>query len=196
MKKVQNTEELLADLTSITNEGLTLATKKLVHYKENQLSWAPKEGEWSINEVLAHLNSYAKYFHKVFSVKMEKTKFRNPKENFVSSPLGKSAWKSMKLGRANNIKRKFKAPKNYNPSLNPELLEGNQVEKFKESQSQLNELLGTAKSINLRKVKVPIHISRIVRLRLGDAFMFLVYHNERHIQQIKNIIKHPDFPKK
>ena len=29
---------------------------------------------------------------------------------------------------------------------------------------------------------------------LGDALLFVVYHNERHLQQIKNLIEHRAFP--
>jgi hypothetical protein len=39
-----------------------------------------------------------------------------------------------------------------------------------------------------------ISISKIIRLRLGDALLFVVYHNERHVQQAKNLLKHPKFP--
>ena len=102
----------------------------------------------------------------------------------------------MKLGRAKNIKRKFKAPKNYNPTHEKTLIAAEAVELFISSQNQLLDILESAKTVNLRKVKVPISISKIVRLRLGDALMFVVYHNERHVQQAHNLISHPKFPKK
>jgi len=58
------------------------------------------------------------------------------------------------------------------------------------------EIAESAATVNLRKVKVPISISKIVRLRLGDALLFVAYHNERHMQQMLNLKKHPNFPKK
>jgi hypothetical protein len=66
---------------------------------------------------------------------------------------------------------------------------------FVENQTALIDLLNAARNVNLKKVKIPISISKIVRLRLGDAFQFVIYHNERHMQQIKRIIEQPDFPK-
>lgn len=191
-----NTEELIENLANITESNISLVQKKCLHLGENQLQWSPSRGSWSISEVLAHLNSYSSYYHKNFKERIAKTKFKSVKENFVSSPLGKSAWKSMKLGRANNIKRKFKAPKNYNPSNNPELLSKDPVNLFIEEQKDLLVILESSKGVNLKKVKIKISISKIVRLRLGDALMFVIYHNERHIQQIKNVLAHPNFPKK
>jgi hypothetical protein len=113
----------------------------------------------------------------------------------MSSPLGKSAWKSMKLGNANNVKRKMKSPKNFNPSFDINLMNGQDIAGFEKDQMELLNILTHAEEVNLRKVKVPISISKIIRLRLGDALMFVIYHNERHMQQALNIIEHKSFPK-
>lgn len=191
-----STEELIASLKQITQSNIDFVNKKCVHLGENQLEWRPNQGSWNILEILAHLNSYSSYYHKNFKLRIKNTKFKNVKENFVPSPLGKSAWKSMKLGRANNIKRKFKAPKNYNPSLNASLISKDAVNQFINDQKEMIEILELSKAVNLKKVKIKISISKLVRLRLGDALMFVIYHNERHIQQIKNVMTHSNFPKK
>ncbi|MGM0479582.1 MAG: DinB family protein [Bacteroidota bacterium] len=191
-----NTEELIAHLQKITDDNKQFVKKKCVHLGEEQLNWRPKVGSWNILEVLSHLNAYSVYYHEHFREKIARTKFKNVKEHFVSSPLGKSAWKSMKLGRANNIKRKFKAPKSYNPSHDSAIINEDAADVFIENQQQLKEILESAKNVNLKKVKIPISISKIARLRLGDALMFIIYHNERHVQQIKNIMTHSNFPKK
>ena len=190
------TNELINIVTKITNENIECVQKKVAKLSENQLSWRPNVGVWSVEEVLAHLNSYASYYHPAFLKKIENTRFTSSKEAFISSPLGRSAWKSMKLGRLNNIKRKFKAPKGYNPSFDRDLVTGKEVEQFVVNQNELLNLLDKAKEVNLRRVKIPISISKIVRLRLGDALLFVVYHNQRHVQQITNLVNHVNFPKK
>src|SRR5690554_3638770 len=189
-------DELLFSLKNITHANILLVSKKCVHLGKNQITWRPTEESWSIQEILSHLNSFSAYYHQVFIEKIRKTKYKNAKEYFVSSPLGKSAWKSMKLGRLNNVKRKFRAPKNFNPTFNTDLISDKATTLFLEHQQTLIDILDEAKHVNLKKVKIPISISKIVRLRLGDALMFVIYHNERHIQQIKNILNHSNFPKK
>lgn len=191
-----NSETLIQELKDITLANKHFAQKKLIHLNETQKSWRPTLESWNLLEVFAHLNAYASFYNKTFQNRITKTKFTRTKEQFVSSPLGRSAWKSMKLGRAKNIKRKFKSPKNHNPTLDLSLLKGDEVNEFIENQEAMLGLLDLSETVNLKRVKIPISISRIVRLRLGDALMFVIYHNERHIQQAMNIMAHPKFPKK
>lgn len=189
-------DDLLLDLKNITESNISLITKKCTHLGGNQIKWKPSKDSWNIQEVLSHLNSYSSYYHHLFIDKIQNTKFTSIKENFVPSPLGSSAWKSMKLGRLNNIKRKFRAPKSLNPSISPEIIDEESTANFVKNQEQMITILKDAERVNLKKVKIPISISKMVRLRLGDALMFVIYHNERHIQQVKNILAHPNFPKK
>lgn len=190
------TKDLFDEIRKITLTDLELVNKKLMYLNKEQLSWRPTEFSWSIEDVLAHLNEYARFYHKAFNEKIDQTKFKTPIEDFISSPLGRSAWKSMKLGNAKNVKRKFKSMRSYNPIAESSLIKGNEIEVI---QNELNELLNIiekAATVSLRRVKIPISISKIIRLRLGDALLFVAYHNERHFQQISNILNNPNFPKK
>lgn len=190
------TQWVLNELNSVTERNLQQVKKRLSGLSEKQLRWKPTESVWNLLEIAAHLNEYAHFYHTAFRSRIEKTRFRQPKENFVSSPLGRSAWLSMKLGNAKNVKRKFNAPKQYNPTFSPQLVQEDGIEQLIRSQQELLQLIELASEVNIRKVKVPISISKIIRLRLGDALLFVVYHNERHIQQAINLIQSPKFPKK
>lgn len=184
------------EVRSITERNILIVKQKMSGLSDQQLRWKPTETTWNLLEIAAHLNEYAVFYHKAFLRRMEKTRFREPRENFVSSPLGRSAWISMKLGNAKNVKRKFNAPKLYNPTATPSLVKGNDVVTLLNGQRELLEILDKAAHVNIRKVKVPISISKIIRLRLGDALLFVGYHNERHFQQALNLMKSPQFPKK
>lgn len=190
------TNQLIEIVTEITKENIDFVSKKVKKLSDTQLKWRPNPGVWSVTEILAHLNSYATYYHPAFLKKIENTRFTSTKEAFISSPLGRSAWKSMKLGKVQNVKRKFKAPKGHNPSIDTELITGNDVSDFIEAQNDLLTIIDKASDVNLRRVKVPISISKIVRLRLGDALLYVTYHNQRHIEQISKLIANPNFPKK
>lgn len=188
------TDELFKEISLITKSNYDFVQNKLNKLKDSQLNWKPNNQSWSINEILFHLNQYAHYYQNVFISKIESTKFTEPKSQFISSPLGKSAWKSMKLGVANNIKRKFQSPKNYNPTLQPQLVRPNEISIFEKYQLDLFEIIEKARKVNIQRVKIPISISKFIRLKLGDALLFVIYHNERHLQQIKNLIEHRAFP--
>lgn len=190
------TQWVFDEVGGVTERNLKMLTQKIAVLSDNQLRWKPNDATWNILEIAAHLNEYARYYHEVFVRRIEKTRFREPKDNFVSSPLGRSAWISMKLGNARNVKRKFNAPKNYNPLVHPELVTGEDVQQLIAMQKEFLAILDKAVEVNIRKVKVPISISKLVRLRLGDALLFVTYHNERHIQQALNLMKLSQFPKK
>lgn len=188
--------ELIDGLQIISEENKTFVSKKLAHLSDEQLNWKPSSSVWSLNEIFAHLNEYASFYHTSFEKVIEKTRFRKPTLNFTSSPLGAAAWKSMKLGKAKNVKRKFKALAAYNPSSNPTLVTGKDKDTFLVAQDELHRILELARTINIRKAKTGLSISKIIKFRLGDAMCFVVYHNQRHIQQAKNLLEHPKFPKK
>ena len=135
------TKQLLEDIKSITSANLDVIRKNIVCLNEQQKSWKQNENSWSINEILAHLNEYAKFYHLTLLERIEKTRFTTPRISFISSPLGLAAWQSMKLGNAKNIKRKFKSLKLYNPTFEVSLLTGNEVSDFEKGQIELLEII-------------------------------------------------------
>lgn len=191
--KGKNSIELLEDLELITNQLLTFLTNRIAPLSLNQLKWS-QGGSWSCSEVIQHMNAYAAHYHPTLLNKMRSEDNEQPVSVFVSSPLGASAWKSMRLGNAGNIRRKFKTPKLFNPAKNKLLDRPHFLEECEQHQRVMLNMLNEAKKVNLRKVKIPWSLSRLIRLRLGDALMFIVYHNRRHQQQLLNILSDSKFP--
>jgi hypothetical protein len=189
------TTELIQEIKSITQANLESLRSSFLLLNNQQKNWKINENSWSISEVFAHLNHYATFYHSAFIERIGKTRFTTPSEVFISSPLGRSAWKSMKLGNAKNLKRRFKSPKASNPRFSSNILTENSTDLFEQNLLELQLIIESAEKVNLKKVRIPISISQIIRLRLGDALLFVVYHNERHVQQALNTLNHPNFPK-
>ena len=154
------TKELLQELEAITATNLKVIEDHATVLSTEQLNWKKDHSSWSILEILAHLNEYALYYNEVISRRIDKTRFREPRQTFISSPLGRSAWTSMKLGNARNVKRKLRSPRIYNPSFNKEILLDNSVSTFLESQKELLNIIRKAANVSLRKVRIPISISK------------------------------------
>ena len=159
-----------------------------------QLNWQPNDRTWSVAQCLAHLNAYYRYYIPVFRGKISNTRFQEPTDQFTSSPLGVAAYRSVKLGKVKNIKRKLKSMKEYNPIVNTSLLTEDVVEEYMGHVAEFKEVLKEGEAINLRKTKCPLAIRRVVKLNLGDAFIFTAYHNERHIEQMKRVMRQAGFP--
>lgn len=187
--------ELLKEVKFITQVNLEVLKIRFAGLSDEQIKWKPFENSWNIQEIFAHLNKFACYYHETFKKYIQKTRFKTACENFISSPLGRSAWASMKLGNANNVKRKFKSQRSNNPIFEKSLISGQDTQDLIRHLNELNNIFDLSSTVNIRKVKIPISISKIIRLRLGDALLYVVYHNQRHIQQALNVLNHPKFPK-
>jgi hypothetical protein len=182
--------DVLIKKLSIITAGLSNEVKShFFDLSPDKLNWKENDREWSILNVFEHLNAFYRYYIPVLNAKIANTRFNEATEYFNSSPLGLAAYRSVKLGKEQNIKRKLKARKEYNPTFNDSLITENPIQEYLEFQNQFKELLEKAKHIDLRKTKCPLSIRPVVKLNLGDALIFLTYHNERHLNQAKTILK-------
>ena len=83
-------------------------------------------------------------------------------------------------------KKKHKAFKNHTP---PQNLDAHAViAEFIQQQETLLRYLKQAQFTDLNKVKIPISLTRWIKLSLGDTFQFLIAHNERHVVQAKRLL--------
>ncbi|MDX1653494.1 MAG: hypothetical protein R3277_13430, partial [Brumimicrobium sp.] len=83
--KTFNSNQLIDDLKEITRLNMELISKKMSHLSEEQKKWKPSSESWNLLEILSHLNAYAAFYHTAFTDKIQKTKFKEAKLNFVSS---------------------------------------------------------------------------------------------------------------
>ena len=114
---------------------------------------------------------------------------RNDTRNawFNSGFWGDYFTKSMKPTNVFEVKNKMKAMKNYSF---PNSLNLNTVfDEFMQHQNKLLGLLDQSKERDLNAIKIPITISKMIKLKLGDTFRFLIAHEQRHMVQARNTIR-------
>lgn len=194
MKKVA-VPILIRKLSSLTEHFSEEVKTEFGSLSAHQLNWQPNERAWSIAQCLAHLNAYYRYYIPVFKGKISNTRFTDVPEFFTSSPLGVAVYSSVKLGKLKNVKRKLKSTKDYNPLVNTSLSLENVIEEYIQHSKDYKEVLKAGALINLRKTKCPLSLRPVVKLNLGDAFVFITYHNERHVEQMKKVLTSKQFPK-
>ncbi|NOQ74795.1 MAG: hypothetical protein GQ574_22465 [Crocinitomix sp.] len=186
---------LIRKLTRVVDHCADEVSNETAALTPAQLNWQPNDRTWSVAQVLAHLNAYYRYYIPVFRGKISNTRFTEPTEHFTSSPLGIAVFRSVKLGKVKNVKRKLKSTKEYNPLINTSLSLDNVVEEYLEHVKDFTNVLHEGATINLRKTKCPLSLRPVVKLNMGDAFIFTAFHNERHLEQIKKVIRSARFPK-
>lgn len=146
----------------------------------------PVPGKWSIAQILEHLNSYGRIYlpqiDKAISTSQSKREAW-----FNSGFLGNYFTNLMKPKDVFEIKNKMKTMKNHSPdnNLNP----GKVLDEFIDQQHQFLQLLEMAKMRSLNSIRIPISVSKFIKLKLGDTFRFLIAHEQRHFVQARNTIK-------
>ncbi|WP_179335006.1 DinB family protein [Winogradskyella costae] len=175
-------QKLLQNLLKITQENCT-ASENLKTQPTAILNWKQDPKCWSVLECIEHLNRYGDFYLPEITTKI-KTAQPKRSELFKGNWLGSYFSKSVSYSETLNKMKTFKSMNPLNSELNSQTLE-----KFINQQHQIIGLLEQSKNIDLDKTKTAISISTLIKLRLGDTFKVLVYHNERHIKQAEQTLK-------
>ncbi|BDD08919.1 hypothetical protein FUAX_13510 [Fulvitalea axinellae] len=172
-------EELLGELEAMVR-GHRQEAEAMKNWPLKTLNQKPEPDKWSALESFEHLNRYGDFYLPEIGARINQAKVVKETE-FRSGWLGNYFAKMMLPGT-----KKIKTFRKMDPSGS--VLEMIVLDKFIRQQDMLLELLRQAKRVSLTKTKTSISISKLVKLKLGDTFRVVVYHNERHILQAKNAV--------
>ncbi|WP_299176632.1 DinB family protein [uncultured Chryseobacterium sp.] len=175
-----SSSQLITELQNIIQQHIHYV-ETLLQKPEEELNYRVTENSWSILECIEHLNRYGNFYIPEIRTKIAASKYA-PEAIFSSGILGEYFASSMlpkeKLKKMNTFK-----------SMNPihSRLDKKVLTEFIHQQKQLLELLDKAKNVSLGKTKTGISISKLIKLKLGDTFRFVIYHKIRHIEQAKRV---------
>ena len=179
MKPV-NKQSLLDSLESRVERQLSEVIELFQNEAELTLIQPAPDGGWSMAQCLEHLNGYGRYYLPLIQQRLNEQPETDLAETFTSTWLGSYLTRIMdpQTGR-----KKYQAFKAHTPASS---LEAHQVvAAFIDQQEILLTCLRRSRKSDLNAIRLPISISRWVKLRLGDVFQFLIAHQERHLQQAK-----------
>jgi hypothetical protein len=178
--KATNTE-LIDDLIERT-QSIMNRVQELSKLTDQQLNWKPNAEKWSVLECIEHLNRYAEFYNPEIAQRLKQAK-SSKTGRFKSSWLGEYFAESMKPKEKLNRMKTFTA-------MNPNQVQLNRsiIDRVLNYQRELLELLSQSRSFDLQRTKTSISISKIIKLRLGDTYRVLIYHNQRHILQAEKVV--------
>lgn len=176
-------QQMLNDLKITTEQNLEFA-KNLLNEADAKLNFRLSEKSWSILECLEHLNLYGKFYLPEINKRIQNSDTKS-KEIFSSGILGNYFAQSMLPKEKLNKMKTFKSMNPLHSNLDKSVLN-----EFISQQKQIIHLLHDAGNVDLNKVKTNISISNLIKLKLGDTFRFIIYHNLRHIEQAKRNLSH------
>lgn len=177
------------DNTTLIEELLTLtdkcseAVRGFKALPESQLNYRKSPTTWSILECIEHLNRYGDFYLPVIEKAILSQTPRNSAPVYKSGLIGNYFANLMKINNGKMVKMKTPADKNPLGSA----LSVTTLDRFLKQQDMLRSLLIQARQADLTKTKVPISLTKLIRLRLGDTFRFFVYHIERHVIQAEGL---------
>lgn len=168
---------LIDELSNEVSTQITIVKERYVNAPEKKLNAPASDGGWSVLQCLDHLNSYGDYYLPQIEAALTKAHI-SADEQYNSGWLGDYFTKIMSPETGT---KKFKAFKGHIPhaDLDPVWV----VTEFLRQEAVLLNYLERARSLDLASVRIPISISKLITLRLGDTFRFLVAHNRRHVLQ-------------
>ena len=175
------TKELIFDLMERTKSNFNKA-ERLKSVPLIKLNSRPSAESWSPLECLEHLNLYGDFYLPEIQNRIKNSKYP-PEEFFYSGLLGNYFSKSMLPGEKLKTMKTFKDKDPIGSQLDLKTLQ-----RFLEQQKLLIKLLELSKNVSLNKTKTAVSISRFIKLKLGDTFRVLVYHNQRHLVQAQKAL--------
>jgi len=182
--------QLLEDLYQQTEKSISKAITEWQLIANRQRTTQPGPGQWSAAQCLEHLNSYGRYYLPAIEKAITTAGIHKPALYFKSGWLGNYFYKIMLPGENGRPKKKMSSPKNHQPAAY--LNAGKVLNEFISQLELLGKLLTDARNIDINLVRVPISISPFIKLKLGDVFLFLIAHINRHMLQAERALKHAE----
>lgn len=166
------TRKIIAELEILKQEPL-----------EN-LNRRPAPDAWSALECIEHLSLYGDFYLPEIENRIRQSRHK-PEPVFKSGLLGNYFAMSMLPKEKLN---KMKTFKDKNPLRSR--LDKAAIDRFVQQQEKMLDLLEQSKSVNINRTKTAVSISTWIKLKLGDTFRFVIYHNQRHIAQAFRALEH------
>lgn len=180
MRPTFSTKALLGQLEADLREGIVF----IQGLTPEALDHRPDTGGWNGTEILAHLNFYASFYTQAIAKAMVGP-VRPAKPHFKAGWLGQyfvSIIGPAPEGQA--LARNISSPKNSRPAALEAPTAAEAAKQFLAHQEELLRLVQAAGRTDLGRVRVPISLTPLIRLKLGDTFRFVIAHQQRHFQQI------------
>jgi uncharacterized damage-inducible protein DinB len=183
-----SSQALIRQLQNQTEQFIDLAISQWQMIPHTTFARKPGANKWSANECLQHLNSYSRYYLPAIETAINSASANNQASasEFKAGWLGHYFTELMLPKDGGRPTKKMKAPKSAQPI---QILESHKViSEFIDHQEKLLQLLDKASKVNLNKIRVPTSLSKMIQLKLGDTFNFLIAHQNRHVLQTQRAL--------
>lgn len=150
---------------------------------EAQFNWRPAPGQWSIEECLAHLTALGQVEVEAVEKAVDEAK---AKGITGTGPFEYPVWERFILRETEPpVRHRMPAPKRFVP-VHGQPITGI-LPTFLHVQRQFTIQTERADGLDLRRVKVPTPITRLLKLSLGATLAQAAAHERRHMAQARRV---------
>jgi hypothetical protein len=170
-----------ATLKDITKQSLS----EFGSLTSEQLNWKPNSTTWSIAQNLDHLIVVNETYYPVLE-SLKTGTYKTPfiaKIGFMVSFLGKTVLKAVQPDR----QKKMKTFPIWEPSASNVI--GDILKRFQTHQNELIQKIEEARGLVEKDVVISSPANRNIVYKLETAFDIIVSHEQRHIEQSKELLK-------
>jgi hypothetical protein len=160
---------------------------ELAPLSTEQLNWQSYRKEWSVGQCLNHLLKANRSYSQVIEQKLTSAPSIENQKPINYGLVGRYFINMM----APSPSFKIPAP----PAIRPQTsqVDPGIIERFLKQQDDI-ENLGEQASAHDLSVKVSSPFFRLLRLQLGEAFVVMIQHDHRHLNQAKRVMEREGFP--
>ncbi|RAK00342.1 DinB family protein [Larkinella arboricola] len=176
MQKIETAQRLQERIRTV----LATVEREFRPLTDEQLNWKPDTRQWSITQCLQHLNLAERFYIRNLQKKVDDLGL------IQTTPTDQSLEAGM-VGRllryAVDPDTKMKLPTVSFMNPRPDLNAREVMQQFIELQQLLHELLDKAPYLDWNREKIMTLFGNWIKISVGDAFLMLVAHTERHVNQ-------------
>ena len=179
--QLKRLNKLVEDIKEISGEELSILTAR------------PDEKSWSVIEVVEHMTLGHKPYQSKIDNALSKISERQELQDQVKSRSIPSFLIKRFPPKEGRIRFKMKTMKPFKPVFDIAAVDSKKTseifENFNKSLLHLHDSVEQYRSKNVKEIRFNSAVGATVRFNVAEASEFIICHNERHMQQIKNILK-------
>ncbi len=168
-------------------QGQAAVIERLEQLDEETLKKQSADGGWSVAECMVHMNLAMEIYLDQFE--SMKNSLKPEKKQYNPSFLTRKLIQSQPPDKKGRIRFKIKTMKRLDPQKSDMPADRSALDRLQQNLSRLEQFEKLMNGKDSRSFKVETVLGPMLKLHVGDALKFITAHNERHFQQIQNILE-------
>ena len=158
---------------------------------DDQFTWRPSADSWSVAQCIEHLNTTARLYLPQLDEAIANAIRRG---TYGEGPFSYNVFGRFFTAAMEPPARfRVSSPTPFLPP--PSRPRSEVMAAFRAYQVQFSDRLRQANGLDLARAKVSSPTTAWLRFSLGSGFALMLAHERRHLEQARNVVAHPNFPR-